>query len=198
MQLIPTTNPETDFLVVEKWLSEVKDLSTWIQVDVADGILAKPQTFSLELLNRLDTNLDKNIFDIHLMVKEPINWIQKCLHVQASRITGQVEMMRDRSKFVSIIKDAGLEAGLAFDSSTPLDNDIPKDTDLILLMGRPMGYDPLPFDSSIFDKIKKLKDQNFTVAVDGGVDAKNFSQLVASGVDIIYSYTNFFTLKNLL
>ena len=76
------------------------------------------------------------------MVKEPLNWLNKCLFVQASRVIGQVEAMSDRETFIAAVKDHGLEAGLAFDADTPLDFDIPLDTDLILLMGRPMGFDP--------------------------------------------------------
>jgi ribulose-phosphate 3-epimerase len=191
MQIIPTSNPDPDFLKIENWLSEVKDFSTWIQIDVTDGFLVSPKSFSLELMTRLTVNLEKNIFDVHLMVKEPINWIQKCHFIQASRIIGQVEMMTDREKFISTVKDDGLEAGLAFDVGTQIDSNIPKEVDLILLMGRPMGLQSRPFDSSIIDKIKSLKDKGFTVGVDGGVDLQVFPSLVAAGVDIIYAHQYF-------
>ena len=96
MEIIPTTNPSTDFNLVESRLAEIKDLSSWVQIDVTDGVLVKPPTFNLELLNKSRIDLSKNLFDIHLMVKEPINWLNKCFFVQASRIIGQVEMMSDR------------------------------------------------------------------------------------------------------
>ena len=154
MQIIPTTNLQVDFQRVEARLSSVKDTTTWIQVDVTDGVLVKPASFPLELLNRSDLILEKNIFDIHLMVKEPLNWLNKCLFVQASRVIGKVEAMSDRETFIAAVKDHGLEAGLAFDADTPLDFDIPLDTDLILLMGRPMGFDPLPLDKKYLPKSK--------------------------------------------
>jgi len=187
MQIIPTTNPQVDFNRVEARLSSVKDLTTWIQVDVTDGVLVKPVSFPLELLNRSDLILEKNIFDIHLMVKNPINWLNKCLFIQASRVIGQVEAMSNREDFIKVVKDQGLEAGLAFDVDTPIDFKIPLDTDLILLMGRPMGFDPLPLDDRIFSKIKKLKDKKYKVAVDGGATPDNLPRLINAGVDIIYS-----------
>lgn len=196
MQIIPTTNPQTDFSRVETRLSAVKDTTTWIQIDVTDGVLVKPVSFPLELLNRSDLLLEKNIFDIHLMVKEPLNWLNKCLFIQASRIIGQVEAMSDREAFISAVKDQGLEAGLAFDANTSVDLDIPLDTDLILLMGRPMGLTPLPLDDRIFDKIKKLKDKKYKVAVDGGTTPDNLSQLISAGVDIIYSGQHYLDLIN--
>jgi len=198
MQIIPTTNPQVDFQRVEARLSQVKDLTTWIQIDVTDGVLVKPVSFPLELLNRSDLILEKNIFDIHLMVKEPINWLNKCLFVQASRVIGQVEAMSDRETFIAAVKDQGLEAGLAFDADTPLDSDIPLDTDLILLMGRPMGFDPLPLDNCIFVKIKKLKDKKYKVAIDGGITPDNLPQFIKAGVDIIYSGQYYLDLVSLV
>lgn len=186
MEIIPTTNPQSNFSLVENRLSQIKNLSTWIQFDVADGVLVRPPTFSLELLNNTDIKLENNLFDIHLMVKEPINWLNKCLAVQASRVIGQVEMMSDREAFITTAKNNGLEVGLAFDSDTSLDLDIPSETDLILLMGRHFGYEPLSLDEKIYDRIKFYKDKNFKVAIDGGVTPNNFSTIKNSGVDIIY------------
>ena len=195
MQIIPTTNPQVDFLDVEKRLEYIKDLSAWIQIDVTDGVLVSPPTFPLEILSKSKINLDKNIFDIHLMVKNPINWINKCLFIEATRITGQVEMMDDREKFVTTVKDHGCEAGLSFDVDTPIDN-IPDETDLILIMGRKMGFAPAPLDDKIFEKIKQAKSFGKLVALDGGASVDNFEKLKQSGLDIIYSYQNYFDLRN--
>ncbi len=194
MQIIPTTNPNTDFDIVEKRLTEIRDLSSWIQIDTTDGILVKPASFPLELINKTYLNLEKNLFDVHLMVKEPQNWIKKCLHIQASRITGQVEMMSNRNKFINTLKDYGLEAALAFDALTPLDKNIPKDTDYILLMGRPMGFTPAPLNPQIFDRIKFFKDLGFMVAVDGGISPDNIKLFEETGVDIVYSGNYFLKL----
>lgn len=194
MQIIPTTNPQVNFNLVESRLLAIKEFSVWIQIDVTDGVLVRPATFPLELINRTSVDLAKNLFDIHLMVKEPINWLNKCFFVEASRIIGQVEMMTNRDIFISTIKEQGMEAGLAFDVSTPLDTNIPQDTDLILLMGRPMGFDPLPLDNLIYDRIKFFKDLGFKVALDGGVTLNNFLKLKDSGLDIIYSGQSYLSL----
>lgn len=195
MQIIPTTNPQTNYLEVEKRLEKIKDLSAWIQIDVTDGILVSPPTFPLELLKKPAINLDKNIFDVHLMVKNPINWINKCLFIEATRIIGQVEMMEDREKFITAVKDNGCESGLAFNVDTPID-DIPAETDLILIMGRKMGFEPAPFDENIYQRIKESKKFGKLIAIDGGVTINNLPLLIDSGVDIIYSYHNYFDILN--
>jgi len=119
------------------------------------------------------------------MVKEPINWLKKCLFVDASRIYGQVEMMSNREIFVTEAKNLGLEVGLAFNIDTPVDN-IPSECDLILLMARPAGFGTYPLDETIFQKITEAKKIGKKIAIDGGVTPDNFSQIKQFGVDIIY------------
>jgi len=193
MQIIPTTGLQKDFFEAEKRIAAVKDNSRWIQVDVSDNIFSPGKTFELELLNKLDFNADEILWDIHLMVKEPLDWIEKCLFIGANRIIGQVEMMADREKFIKTVKDEGLEAGLAFDIDTQVEN-VPEETDEILLMGRKAGFGEYPLDEKIYKKIEIAKKFGKTVAIDGGSAAKNIGKLKKLGIDIVYSGNNYFEL----
>jgi ribulose-phosphate 3-epimerase len=201
MQIIPTTGLQKDFFAAEERITKIKDSNQWIQVDVCDNVFNRGKTFELELLNKLSFNADDVLWDIHLMVKEPIDWIEKCLFVGANRITGQVEMMTDREKFVKTVKDEGLEAGLAFDIATEVD-DIPEETDIILLMGRKAGFGEYPFEEKIYKKIETLRqfqnkrERKYLVAVDGGVTKDNLVKLKELGVDIVYSGNNYFELND--
>lgn len=195
MIIIPTTGLKKDFFEAEERIRVVKDSSRWIQVDVCDNIFAPGKTFELELLNKLDLKTDDILWDIHLMVKEPLDWIEKCLFVGANRIIGQVEMMADREKFVRTVKDEGLEVGLAFDIGTTVEN-IPEETDEILLMGRKAGFGEYPLDEKIYSKIKNGKIKGKTLALDGGSNRDNVGKLEKSGVDLVYSEFNYFNLKN--
>ena len=156
MQIIPTTGLQTDFRKMEKRVKEVMEFSRWIQIDVSDTKFTSGKTFELELLKKTDLNIDSLLWDIHLMVNNPESWMEKCMFVGASRIIGQVEMMYDREKFVKRIKDEGLEVGLAFDVETDVDN-IPEETDVVLLMGRKAGFGYFDFEMKVLEKIKKAK-----------------------------------------
>jgi ribulose-phosphate 3-epimerase len=193
MEIIPTIL-EKDFDLAENRFSQVKDFSPWVQIDVIDNIFTSGKSFELELISKLN-HLKPVLWDIHLMVKEPINWIKKCLFVGASRISGQVEMMSDRNVFVTEIKNLGLEAGLAFDIDTPLGN-IPNECDLILLMARKAGFSHCPLDNRIYQKIVDAKKYGKKVAIDGGVDPNNFFKIKKSGADLIYSGQSFLDLIN--
>ena len=202
MQIIPTTEPQKDFTQVEKRITEIKDFSRWIQVDVIDNVFTEGRTFDLELLSRLDFNTDNILWEIHLMVNEPMNWIEKCSFVGANRVTGQVEMMSDRDEFVNSLKLEGLEAGLAFDIETEM-TEVPEETDLVLLMGRKAGFGFIPMDERVFEKIKiademrAKREKKFLIGIDGGANGENYLRLAKAGVDIIYSGSDFFELKDM-
>ena len=190
MQIIPTII-EKDFSVAETKIRLIKDKTRWIQIDVLDGYFSEGKSFELELLNKIQKEIQNNLLEIHLMVKEPIKWIEKCNFVGASRIIGQVEKMFDREKFVEEIKDMGLEAGLAFDVETEI-NEIPLETDLILLMGRKAGFESLEFDEKILKKIeflvnlRKNNDMNFEIGVDGGINLETIKKIKNTGIEIAY------------
>ena len=190
MIVIPTIL-EKDFARAEIKIRLIKDKSSWMQVDVIDGYYSSGKSFELELLNKIEKEIQNNLLDIHLMVKEPIKWIEKCNFVGANRIIGQVEMMENKDEFVEKIKEAGLEAGLAFDIETKIE-EIPKETDLILLMGRKSGFQNAKFDEKTYEKIKKLvklredKKMNFEIGIDGGIDEKIIKKLKIMKVDIAY------------
>lgn len=175
---------EKEFSKAEQRLEAIRNYSRWIQIDVCDGILVSGKTFELELLNSISFGENK-LWDIHLMVKEPINWIEKCVFVGACRIIGQVEMMTDRKMFVEKVKNAGLEVGLAFDANTKV-SDIPEETDMILLMGRKMGFEQAELRENIYQEIVNNQG-NKPIAVDGGVNLDNIHRLIEIGTDIIYS-----------
>lgn len=189
MQIIPTIL-EKNFLQAQNNILAVKDDFKWIQIDVIDGYFAFGKTFELELVNKI-AQVENVLWDVHLMVKEPKNWIRKCDFISASRITGQVEMMSDKNYFIQTIKNIGFEAGLAYDIDTEID-EIPQEVDIVLLLGRQAGFEPKPFNNIIFEKIKKLnqirqeKRLNFKIGVDGGVNEENIGQLKNEGVEIAY------------
>ena len=189
MHLIPTIHCHNQTELVSR-LDQLQNFATRAQIDVEDGTITNSKTFDLELVSHLDSPL---IWEVHLMVKEPLNWLQKCLLIGASRIVGQVELMSDRQKFVDQVKSQGVDVGLGFNIETPI-SDIPLDTDIVLLLGRPAGFTPLPFDDSVLSKITQANNLGFPVAVDGGVNTQNYVKLTELGVDTIYSGQDYFQL----
>ena len=188
MMVIPTIL-EKSFYKAEERLAVVRNKSRWVQLDVIDGIFLPEKSFDLEAVSRLN-GFEKILWDVHLMVKEPEKWLGKCVFIGASRVIGQVEMMSNRQEFVKKVRDEGIEAGLAFDIETKIEN-IPEETEVVLIMGRKAGFGWKEMDEVVFKKIEEAKkirgkSGSFLIAVDGGVTLENQEKLVESGVDIVY------------
>jgi len=190
MQIIPTIlEKEFDKALIK--IRQAKGISKWIQVDVIDGKFSGGKTFELELLNNILDETEDILWEVHLMVNEPKNWIEKGNFVNASRIVGQVEMMTDRNEFVTEVKNLGIEAGLAIDIDTEI-GEIPEETDVVLLLARKAGFERADFNDKVFEKIEKLKKirnekkLKFIIGVDGGIDTTNIGKLNNAGVEIAY------------
>ncbi len=196
MQVIPTIL-EKDFEVAKQKILRVKDLVNWIQLDVIDGYFSEGKTFELELINSIE-GLENNLLETHLMVKNPIKWVQKSIFINTSRIIGQVEMMESKEDFVKKVRDEGLEAGLAIDIETPIIK-IPKETNLVLLLSRKSGFKSYPFEEKIYKKISELNELKnndgliFKIGIDGGVNQTNIEKLKNCGVDIAYCGNSIFS-----
>lgn len=160
-----------------------------VQIDVNDGTFLGERSFLPEVMPALESNL---FFDFHLMVKEPIHWLERCARLGADRVFGHVEQIENQNNFVEECQIKGLKIGFAVDIKTPvrlIDPLVAGDLDAVLLMGYPAGRGGQKFDQSVFEKIKDLVDLRrqdkspFAICVDGGVWEDNIAKLFSLGVD---------------
>jgi ribulose-phosphate 3-epimerase len=191
---------EKEFAKVQDKLHRLTDLVTWVQIDVTDNQFTPGFTFSLELLSRLKDH--SFLWDIHLMVKNPISWIGKCDFIAASQVTGHIEQMADQKAFIDRCLDYHLDPALALDIATPLevlDPSLFPSLNSVLLLGRQAGLKPHSLDPQIFEKIKtlkKIRDQNhatFKISVDGGINRQNAPDLLDAGADDLCITSALFT-----
>jgi len=188
MQIVPAIF-EKDYKVVVEKLNLLRESGVkTVQIDVCDGEFSEGRSFDLEMLNDYEFALEF-VWEVHLMVKEPIKWLEKCKEVGVLRVYGQVEMMSDAEKFLETAHEMGFEAGLAFDIETTLPEELPMDTDGIILLARKAGFEAKPFEEKVYIKIeeaKKIQDDMgipFTIAVDGGIEEKHLGKLREIGVN---------------
>lgn len=169
-----------------------------VQVDIIDGQFADNKTIDPSSLEEIETNLK---LDFHLMVKEPINWVERCVNIAVGkrslrssdlRIIGQIEQMGSQAEFIGKVQEVGAKAGLAIDIKTKVDSLDPavlNNLDVVLVMSVPAGFGGQKFDTRALDKIKRLDEIRlsdatpYKICVDGGVNTKVMSQLGKAGAD---------------
>ncbi len=170
-----------------------------VQIDVNDGSFLGEKSFLPVEMPTLENNI---YFDFHLMVKEPIHWLERSTRLGADRVFAHIEGMTSQSSFVKECQIRGLKIGLALDINTPvslLDPLVVSDLDGVLLMGYPAGKGGQKFDDSVFVKIQELVELRkndispFKICVDGGVWEENIFKLYSLGVDEVAIGRRLFT-----
>ncbi|MBI1863602.1 hypothetical protein HYS03_00075 [Candidatus Woesebacteria bacterium] len=157
-----------------------------VQIDIIDGKFANNKTIDPSILSHIDTSL---FLDFHLMVHEPINWIERCVRANADRIVGQIEMMKSQKDFVEKVLSFNLQVGLALDLQTELtdlNEDLLNDLDVVLLMSVKAGFGGQEFNEGVVKKLKEIKSigaHSFKICLDGGVDMQMIPNLEELGVN---------------
>lgn len=188
IEIIPsilTDNPHELGELIKKCDGVVKR----VHIDIIDGVYADNQTIDPSALNNLEHNL---LLDFHLMVNNPVNWVEKCVRAGADRIIAQVEMMNNISEFISEVTETGLSVGLALDVDTKvnfIEQRLLMDVDVVLVMSVPAGFGGQKFHESALEKIHELNqirenDQTpFRICDDGGITLERVGQLKKEGAD---------------
>lgn len=160
-----------------------------VQIDIIDGVFAENKTIGLEVLEGIETNL---LLDIHLMVKEPVDWVEKSIRAMGDWIIGQVEMMSDQAEFVGKVQETGHKVGLALDLETPvsaIDPVLLLDLDVVLVMSVKAGFGGQEFQGVALQKAVRLlnervnKSYKYKVCLDGGINIENIKQVAGVAID---------------
>jgi ribulose-phosphate 3-epimerase len=160
-----------------------------VQIDIIDGVFAENKTIEPLVLENYEGNIK---FDYHLMVKDPINWVEKSIRGGADRIVGQIEMMSSQTDFITKVSEVGCKVGLGIDFDTPvsdLDNVIIRDLDVVLVMSVEAGFGGQKFDPSALLRVNQLSDirnhvnSPFRIQLDGGVRFDIIHEAIQSGAD---------------
>ncbi len=167
----PGTGDKT-FEEIEKKLLAVKGVARSIHIDVIDGKFAKNTTFSDPA--PFAKYAKDFVFEVHLMVHEPINYLKSFADSGFQRFIGQIEKMSNQAEFVAQAQLLG-GAGLAIDLHTGTDKiKVPlDDLDAILVMGVQAGFSGQTFSDETLIKIEELKEKtDAPIEVDGGINER--------------------------
>ena len=181
--IIPTILEKT-WEEIEAKFEIYKNFANSVHIDFIDGKFAPEKTFlDPEPFSKYSKYFK---LEAHLMVEEPINYLESLSQSGFKRFLGHVEKMSDQVKFVTKGQELGA-IGLALDIETPVTNIKVsfEDLDQILLMSITAGASGRPFDQRVLAKIKQLKDSGFNdIEIDGGINDQTLPLLKNAGANI--------------
>jgi ribulose-phosphate 3-epimerase len=176
-----------DHIALEERLERYEGLIERVQLDVADEEFTTQPTLGVEALVEAPTSLKR---DVHLMVAEPVEWLEKCNEEAVEMVIGQIENMSNQVEFKRTAEDLGIKWGLAIDIDTKiedLDWAVAQTADQILVMTVRAGKEGQKLDPKALDKVKAIRAKGFSkeVCVDGGVNPVTIGQCVKAGADVL-------------
>ncbi len=158
----------------------------YAQVDIMDGEFVASKSIGKESLFNFNSFV---AYELHLMVVDPLAWVESACHAKAKRIIYHYEIDKDHQEIISRVKKEGLSVGVAVNPSTAiveLENIIDK-IDTVLFMSVEPGFYGASFKPEVLEKIKEFKSKypKKRIGIDGGVKFDNFRVIKDTGVDDI-------------
>ncbi|MCD8156490.1 MAG: ribulose-phosphate 3-epimerase [Clostridiales bacterium] len=164
----------------------------YVHIDVMDGMFVPNISYGVPVIESIRGCTDR-IFDVHLMIENPIRYVKDFADAGADLITVHAEACRHLDRTIYEIKDKGLLAGAVLNPATPLSalEYILPELDMVLLMGVNPGFGDQPFIPYILQKIRDLREMverkgcQTDIEVDGGVTLGNLRDILQAGANII-------------
>ena len=175
----------------------------YLHLDVMDGVFVPNISFGFPVI-RAVKKICKKPLDLHLMIVEPEKWIQEVSKIGVEFMNVHLEACRHLHSTISLIKNAGMKAGVTLNPATPVVmlKDIIRDVDLVLLMSVNPGFGGQPFIKHTLEKTRELKElieksgSEALIEVDGGVNDETGRWLAEAGADILVAGNYVFNSEN--
>lgn len=176
----------------------------WAHLDVMDGMFVPNITIGPSVIKSIRP-LSKMPFDVHLMIEDPLRYIDAFAAAGSDMLTVHTESNGDIMAAVKKIKDNNLKAGITLNPPTPV-KDLDKyldEVDLVLIMTVQAGFGGQCFKNECLKKIEYVKewanDHNpkLEISVDGGINRETGKICVDSGATVLAAGSSLFKLKDM-
>ena len=166
-----------------------------LHFDVMDGHFVPNLTFGPHILKAMKKQTPDIVYDVHLMLTDPISFVDSYAEAGADIITVHAEA-NDWLEAAEKIRALGLKAGVSLKPGTPADalKGCVHLFDRVLLMTVEPGFGGQKLMPDVLVKAKQLREMGFTgdIEADGGISPSNMSLLTEAGVEVLVMGTGFF------
>lgn len=163
----------------------------YLHLDVMDGHFVPNITFGAPVIKsiRKKTGL---VFDVHLMISEPLKYIEDFANAGADIITFHIESDSPAEETVDKIIACGCKAGVSVKPATPAEELFPylDKLSMALVMTVEPGFGGQSFMPETMEKVKALRREaqrrgiDLDIQVDGGINASTVAVAAKAGANV--------------
>ncbi|XP_010547298.1 PREDICTED: ribulose-phosphate 3-epimerase, cytoplasmic isoform-like [Tarenaya hassleriana] len=171
----------------------------WLHMDIMDGHFVPNLTIGAPIIESLRKHTDAYL-DCHLMVTNPLDYVEPLAKAGASGFTFHIEAAKDNwRELVQKIKSAGMRPGISLKPGTPIEEIYPlvegeNAVEMVLVMTVEPGFGGQKFMPDMMDKVRALRSKYPTldIEVDGGLGPSTIDVAAAAGANCIVAGSSVF------
>ena len=164
----------------------------YLHFDVMDGMFVPSISFGMPVLKSIH-GATSQVMDAHLMVQEPIRYIEDFKKAGADIVTVHLEACTDIRKTIAKIRECKMKAGVSICPETPVEEVqfLLPEVDMLLVMSVHPGFGGQKFILESLDKIRRIRKVieeqklNTDIQVDGGIYLSNVKEVLDAGANVL-------------
>lgn len=193
MNILAPSILAADCTIMGEQINSVKEGGAkYLHIDVMDGVFVPSISYGMCVVQSL-RKIKDIVFDVHLMITEPIRYIEEFAKAGADIITVHLEACEDVKATLLKIKECGCKVGLSIKPGTAVEEVQPylEMVNMVLIMCVEPGFGGQKFIEASTERVQKVRKMivdaglSVDVEVDGGINIQNVDMIVEAGANVI-------------